>query len=182
MRFNRQPIMMPADMAPETVKALTIPGDELRRRAAIIQGDQDFRVRIGRAQALRFADAEVSPYIEECIYDGFPGATDQSLMTQFHEVDWPDRVALAGRIEDSRVKEFAYRLIYFERSDVLPTARKLELDAWRTKRILGEDSGVPWMTVGKALREADDLLTTASGDEAALLRDVKSFLHKLAHQ
>ena len=182
LRANRQPIMMSADMAPTTVRALTIPGDELRRRAAIIQGDQDFRVRVGQAQALRFADAEASPHIEKRLYDGFPGAKDQRLMAQFHDVDWPDRVTLAERIEDSRVKEFAYRLIYLERPDLLPAARKVELNAWRTKRMLGEDDGVPWMTVRKALREADDLLKTANGEEAALLRDVRSFLFKLAHQ
>ena len=182
LRANRQPIMMPADMAPATVRALTIPGDELRRRAAIIQGDQDFRVRVGQAQALRFADAEASPHIEKRLYDGFPGAKDQRLMAQFHDVDWPDSVTLAERIEDSRVKEFAYRLIYFECPDLLPAARKAELNAWRTKRMLGEDDGVPWMTVRKALREADDLLKTANGEEAALLRDVRSFLFKLAHQ
>ena len=103
-------------------------------------------------------------------------------MAQFHDVDWPDRVALAERIEDPRVKEFAYRLIYFERPDLLPAARVVKFDAWRAKRMLSEDESVPWMTVRKALREADDLLRTANGDEAALLRDVRGFLFELAHQ
>ncbi len=48
--------------------------------------------------------------------------------------------------------------------------------------MLSEDESVPWMTVRKALREADDLLRTANGDEAALLRDVRGFLFELAHQ
>ena len=181
LRANSQPVMMPANMAPETVKALSVPDDELRRRVAIIQGDQDFHARVGRAQALRFADEEPSPYIERRLYDSFPGAADQELMAQFHDVDWPDRVALAERIEDPRVKEFAYRLIYFERPDLLPAARVVEFDAWRAKRMLSEDESVPWMTVRKALREADDLLRTANGDEAALLRDVRGFLFELAH-
>ena len=182
LRANRQPIMMPADMAPETVRALSIPGDELRRRAAIIQGDQDFHARVGRAQALRFADEEPSPHIEKRLYDGFPGAADQGLMARFHDVDWPDRVALVERIEDPRVKKFAYRLIYFERPDLLPTARVVELNAWRAERVLSEDEGVPWMTVRKALREADDLLETTTGDEAPLLGDVKDFLFELAQR
>lgn len=60
---------------------------------------------------------EHSLHIEKRLYDGFPGATDQRLMEKFHDVDWPDRVTLTERIEDPRVKEFAYRLIYFERPD-----------------------------------------------------------------
>ena len=182
LRANSQPIMMPADMAPETVKALSVPVDELRRRVAIIQGDQDFHARVGRAQALRFADEEPSPYSEMRIYDSFPGATDKRLMAQFHDAEWPDRVALAERIEDPRVKEFAYRLIYFERPDLLPAARVVELDAWRAERALSEEDGVPWMTVRKALREADDLLKTTTGDEAALLGEVKDFLFELAQR
>ena len=182
LRANRQPIMMSADMAPKTVRALTVGDGELCRRAAIIQSDQDFRARVGRAQAMRFADEEPSPHIEKRLNDGFPGSTDERLMEKFHNVNWPDRLALAERIEDSRVKEFAYRLIYFERPDVLPDARVAEFNAWRSERMLSEDEGVPWMTIGKALREADDLLKTTTGDEAALLSDVKEFLYELAHQ
>ena len=182
LRANSQPIMMPADMAPETVKALSFPVDELRRRVAIIQGDQDFHARVGRAQTLRFADEEPSPYIEKRLYDSFSGATDRGLMAQFHDVDWPDRVAIAERIEDPRVKEFAYRLIYFERPDLLPAARKVEFDVWRCERVLSEDDSVPWMTIRKALREADDLLKTTTGDEATLLGEVKDFLFVLAQR
>ena len=141
LRANSQPIMMPVDMTPENVKALSVPADELRRRVAVIQDDQDFRARVGQAQALRFADEEPSPHIEQRLYDGFPGEADQVLMAQFHDVDWLERVALAERIEDLRVKEFAHRLIYFERPDLLTTARVDELDAWRAKRLLRRGRG-----------------------------------------
>ncbi len=180
LRANAQPIMMPADAAPESTKALQIAPDELSRRVAVIQGDPDFQARVGQAQALRFADEEPSPHVEERIYDGFPNAADQALMEQFHNAAWADRVALADRIEDPRVSEFAYRLIFFERPDLLPAAKAAELDAWRAERALTEDDTVPWMTIRKALREADDLLKNASGDEAALLVEVKDFLYDLA--
>ena len=182
LRANGQPIMMPADAAPEGTKALAVPPDELQRRVEVIQGDPEFQARVGQAQALRFADEEPSPHVEERIYDGFPNATDQSLMEQFHNVDWADRVALADRIEDPRVSEFAYRLIYFERPDLLPAAKSATLNAWRAKRMLAEDDAVPWMTIGKALRETDDFLANAIGDEAALLGEVKDFLYDLAER
>ena len=180
LRASSQPIMMSADVAPENVKALSVPADELRRRVAVIQDDKDFHARVGQAQALRFADKEPSPHIEQRLYDSFLGDADQALMAQFHDVDWSDRVALTGRIEDPRVKAFAHRLIYFERPDLLPADRRAELDAWRAKRALSEDESVPWMTVRKALREADDLLQNAAADERALLGAVKDFLVELA--
>ena len=38
------------------------------------------------------------------------------------------------------------------------------------------------MTIRKALRGADDLLEIASGDEAALLGEIKDFLYDLAER
>ena len=180
LRANSQPIMMPADAAPDSTKALQIPPDERRRRVEVIQGDPAFQVRVGQAQALRFADEEPSSYVEQRIYDGFPNAVDQALMEQFHQADWGERAALAAQIQDPRIGEFARRLIYFERLDMLPEAQSAELGAWMAKRVLTEDESVPWMTVSKALREADALLQDASGEEADLLREVKDFLYGLA--
>ena len=180
LRANAQPIMMPADAAPDGTKALQVPPDERRRRVEVIRGNPDFQTRVGQAQALRFADEEPSPHVEQRIYDGFPSAADQALMEQFHQADWGERAALAARIEDPRIGEFARRLIYFERPDILPDAQSAELSAWIAERVLNEDESVPWLTVRKALREADDLLQDASGVEADLLRAVKDFLYGLA--
>ena len=47
LRASSQPIMMSADVAPENVKALSVPADELRRRVAVIQDDKDFHARVG---------------------------------------------------------------------------------------------------------------------------------------
>ena len=180
LRANGQPIMMPAEVAPESVKALAIPADELSRRIEVIQADTGFQERVGQAQALRFADKEPSAHVEERIYDGFPSSTDQELMAQFHDADWADRIALAGALKDIRVQEFAWRLIYFERPDLLPADKHAELDAWRTARVVADDQAVPWMTVGKALHETEGFLQNATGDEAALLAAVKDFLDELA--
>ncbi len=180
LRANAQPIMMPAGTTPEGTKALQIPPDERRRRVEVIQSDPDFQARVGQAQALRFADEEPSPHVEQRIYDGFPNEADQALMEQFHDVDWGERAALATQIEDPRIGEFAHRLIYFERPDKLPDAKSAKLSAWIVERVLTEDESVPWMTVRKALREADDLLKGASDEDAGLLREVKDFLYGLA--
>ena len=182
LRANAQPIMMPADAAPEGVKALDIAPDEVRRRISAVQNDKEFQARVGQALAMRFADKEPSPYVEEQIYDGFPDAADRVLMEQFHNAVWADRVALAGRIKDLRLSEFAWRLIYFERRNLLPAAKAADLDTWLAQRVLTTDEAVPWKTVGKALRETDDFLANASGDEAVLLQEVKDYLHSVAER
>ena len=177
IRANRQPIMMPADAAPDSTKVLQIPPDERRRRVEVIQGDPEFQARVGQAQALRLADKDPPAHVEQRIYDGFPNAADEARMKQFHQVDWGARSALAAQIEDPRLGEFARRLIYFERPEMLSQAQSAELSAWMANRVLTEDESVPWMTVKKALREADALLQGACGEEAHLLSEVRDFLY-----
>ena len=180
IRANRQPIMMPADAAPDSTKALQIPPGERRRRVEVIQGDPEFQARVGQAQALRVEDKDLPAHVEQRIYDGFPNAADEVRMKQFHQVDWGARPALAAQIEDPRLGEFARRLIYFERPEMLSQEQSSELSAWMANRVLTEDESVPWMTVRKALRETDALLQDARGEAAHLLSEVKDFLHSRA--
>ena len=180
IRANRQPIMMPADAAPDSTKALQIPPGERRRRVEVIQGDPEFQARVGQAQALRVADKDPPAHVEQRIYDGFPNAADEVRMKQFHQVDWGSRPALAAQIEDPRLGEFARRLIYFERPEMLSQEQSSKLSAWMANRVLTEDESVPWMTVRKALRETDALLQDARGEAAHLLSEVKDFLHSRA--
>ena len=182
LRTNSQPIMMPADAAPNGTRALRISSDELRRRVDVIRGDPAFQARIEQAQALRFAAKEPSAHVEQRIYEGFPNAADEVLMEQFHQATWRDRASLAAQIEDPRICEFARRLIYFEHSDMLPSAQSAELSAWIADRVLADDESVPWMTVRKALREVDNLLQHASGEEADQIREVKDFLFGIAER
>ncbi len=180
LRANAQPILMPADAAPESTKALEILPDERQRRVDVVRGDADFRARVGQALALRFADQEPSPHVEKRIYDSFPDRNDQALMERFHGVDWSERAAIAAQIDDPRLSEFAHRLVYFENPELLPASKSAELKAWIAERIMTEDENVPWMTVTKAIRETDDLLADATGDDAELLGEVKEFLYRMA--
>lgn len=180
LRANAQPILMPADNAPESVKALEISPDERQRRVDVIREDTDFQSRVGQALALRFADQEPSPHVEKRIYDGFPSRNDQILMEQFHRVEWTERAAIADKIDDPRLSEFAHRLVYFETPKLLPDDKSAELEIWLSERIMTEDDDVPWMTVPKAMRENDDMLVDATGDEAELLGQVNVFLSEFA--
>ncbi len=56
---------------------------------------------------------------------------------------------------------------------------RLELASWLADRLLSDSTDVPWRTLPKAIQEADDLLKSAAGDEADLLREVRSFLDRL---
>ena len=173
-RANSQPVMMPPDAAPKDAGALLLSPEERQRRIAVIRRDSDFQKRIWEARKLNEQAAPV--HLEERIYhDGFPAEDDQLLMERFHNVDWEERAPLVKQIKDARVKEFARRLMYFERPDLLSAGEASRLKAWCADRVQTEDE-VPWTTVGKAMREVDDCLKGADDDEVALLGEIREFL------
>ena len=173
---NKLPIMMPAECAPEGTRALNISESERYSRIECIHNDRKFMQRVGEALSLRYADRVASPYAEKRIYDGFPDRSDETLMNEFHEAGWEDRVGLAEQIQDDRLAEFAYRLMYFERPDILSSNRLSVLGAWLKDRILNDDETVPWMTIKKALLEVDQKLEVAKGSDVTFLKDTKKFL------
>ena len=177
---NKQPIIMPEGAAPSGSKALEIAPAERRRRMELIRANPDFQVRVGQALARRFEGETRPPYVEQRIYEGFPASGDEALMAKFHRVPWAERIEIASRIEDQRIYELAHRLIYFERPDLLPATMATDLRAWVPKRVLAEGDNVPWMTVSKALRDAEALLQDARGSDAKLLGEVKEFLGGVA--
>mgnify|MGYP001063534995 FL=1 len=97
-------------------------------------------------------------------------------MEQFHRVEWTERAAIAAKIDDPRLSEFANRLIYFENPQLLSAEKSAELRTWLVERTMTENEDVPWMTFPKAMRETDDMLADATGNEAELLSEIKDFL------
>ena len=180
VRANAQPILMPIAAHPELKKVLQITPEEAKRRVEAIRADKGFQERVGQALAARYGDEEPSEHVEQRIYEGFPTRADEALMQKFHEADWAERAAIAEKITDRRLKEFAHRLIFFEQPDSLPAAKLAELKKWRAARMLTDDETLPWMTIPKALREADKRASEATGEDAELLADVKTFLTDLA--
>ena len=173
---NRQPIIMPPETAPGETRALKVSVQERNRRIEAIENDRPFIARVGEALSRRFVDREVSPHLEKQIYDGFPGRNDQALMEDFHEEPWGSRISLIEKMQDPRLVEFAHRLVYFERPDLLSDRKRQEMDDWLADRVLSEDFSVPWVTVPKALRELEDELAKGDKAKSDFLVEIKEFL------
>jgi len=178
VRANAQPIFMPADLAPRSIGARTLGGDELQRRVRVIRQNRDFQERVGQALSGRYPQKEPSPHVEERIYNEFPSAADLRTIDRFHRRDWSERPMFAGRLADERLKELAERLVYIEHPEVLPKRDRSRMDGWLQDRIHATVD-VPWTTVPKALRGVADLLRTCAGPDATLLKELRVFLEEL---
>ena len=166
---------MPENKTPPEVKALSVSPEERSRRAAVVEGAFDFKRRVGQALALRYTAREPSPYVEKRIYEGFPSSSDQTIMREFHEVDWTKRTRLIDQIEDSRLKELAWRLVYFEHPELLPSDKVNDLRKWHAERVLTDGEAVPWTTLSEATKELDTLMADTTRGEAKLLDDLKTY-------
>ena len=176
LQLNKLPIIMPADCAPEGTKALDIPEEERKSRINKIVDNEDFTRRVGEALALRDSNYETSSYLEKRIYDGFPSRSDETLMSEFSEANWEHRAIIASKITDGRLAEFAHRLIYFERPDLLPTDKLDSLHSWIQSRVLSENIDVPWMSAKKAFLEIENKFEEASVINKSRLREIRDFI------
>jgi exodeoxyribonuclease-1 len=151
-----------------------------RERLARIKAHSDFAATIAQALAGQYDDQEPSPHIEEQIYGGFPSRADERLMEKFRRAPWPERHALAQGFEDARYRQFAERIVFAERPDVMPAERRAELERWFRERVFS-DSDVPWMTLAKAQEELKTLAVDASAADRELLSEIERFLVQCLH-
>jgi exodeoxyribonuclease I len=175
---NAVPILLPVESSPSFAEGLAAGFEELLRRANHLRSDAHLRARlIAGFEAIRGV-RELSPQIEEQIYDGFFGAADHRLMDAFHTARWEERVSILDRFEDLRLREIGYRLVHCERPDLLDSATRQTHDSRIARRLLGLDGDVPWLTLGQAIEEANDLLVTAHGADLLHIRELRGFLQR----
>jgi exodeoxyribonuclease-1 len=178
---NRQPILMPSDSAPDG--AGKISSREVERKVRLIRNAAEFRERVSKALAGRYADQPPSEFVEQRIYEGFPTRADEEVMEEFHSSSWDEKARLLRELDDRRACELGERLIYLERPEVLAKPLRARLDAWVAEKILSDDPDVPWMTVPKALAEIDRLLSdTNEPEDRTFLRSVKTFVEDLSRR
>ena len=184
VRSNGSPMIAAIEDAPEIAEALSLGFEEVSRRAAFLRDNTEFKERLLASFQATREEKEPSPYVEEQIYDGFIEGQDAQLMEQFHTLPWEQRLAVLDRFADERLKISARNLIHAERPDILDENVRLELDRLRARRVLGLDGDVPWLTLPKAIEQADDLLSAADSDEAdrVLLGEHKAYLITLLEE
>ena len=174
MRANALPILSP--YRPDSNAGVDLA--TAREHLARIRAHPTFAGTIARAMAAQYADKEMSPHVENRIYDGFPSPGDQRLMDEFHNAPWGVRYAIARGFRDDRFRELAERLVFSESPDALPDDRRAALDTWRRERLTTTDKA-PWLSLSRARTELADLKEGMSPDDAALLIEVELHLDEL---
>jgi len=149
------------------------------RRAKTIKEDLDFQTKVQQVFAGRYEDEEEPKHIEQRLYSGgFMSKEDQSFALNFQNADWEQKLSIVEKITDPCVKEFAYRIIYFEKPELLPTEIHNKMKDWKKARLLTTEE-VPWMTVPKALAQIDEKMASVGHSDSEYLMEIKKFIENL---
>lgn len=149
-----------------------------RQRAALVVNNGKFRNRISRILARRRKPFPKSEYVEEQIYENFPTASVQRLLSLFHNARWEERIGIVNQIEDTRYRQLGQRLIATERPDLLTPDQARRYNSWLGYRVL-TDEEVPWLTVPKAMRRIEELETSGETKNQNRLRQVRQLFQRL---
>lgn len=177
LRVNAHPIFIPIDIALERLRP-DVEEDEFGRRADKFVSDPDLRLRLLNAWAETGEPAELSPHVEEQIYSGFASKEDEIILSQFHLLEWENRIELVSKFVDNRLRTLGYRLIYSERRDILSPEIISQIENEIAVRLMCDDGSEKWNTIPKALREVEDFVVSTNCDLDGM-RELREFILQL---
>ena len=101
---------------------------------------------------------EPAAFPESAIYENFDAFDrDQMAMRSFHDIGEDGKAAAVHSLTDPRFRTFARRVIYDNFPQLMGDADKAIYQQAILDR-LNREEDVPWVTVGKALKEAGELI------------------------
>lgn len=89
------------------------------------------------------------------------------------------KLDFANRLEDQRLKHFAYRLIYAAAPDVLSDNRRQQIERWGRDRVLNVDPDVPWATAGSAQTDLEKAREAGGDTDPVVLANIQTALSEM---
>lgn len=177
------------DATPKVIRSVTInkspallsvpaPSAEQLRRAEVIANAPEFRMRVGRALAVRFPEdsAAPTPPVEKQIYGGFYSHPDKALLAEFQHADWRRRQEIVAILSDARLRQLGRRLVAFHAPELLSAEESGHYQAWLRSRWSAADTPeTEWLTVEKSRRALVEV-QSSEGCDAELADEIAGFL------
>ncbi len=170
---NSQPIIVNTAIGHAILEENGTDPEVLRQHIELIQAAKEFRQRVATALTMRYEDEETSPHVEKAIYQGFPSRADESIMMSFHKAPAEEKSALCHKLQDTRYREMALRLIYADHLDHMDPVDRHRIEKDFQDRLLTEEK-MPWLTIPAAFKELKEL--REQGDKLELLAEIEVFI------
>ena len=187
IRHNKHPVIMNPSYAMNLDDYKILGAEKLRERASKIKGNKEFseKVQIILREEVEEKEQTKSQEdipVEESIYKKFTPNEDNSLMNNFHEIEWEKKFAALDRFQDERLKYFGNKLLYREKPDLLPKELYNEIHKDVASKLLSKGSE-KWNTIPKTYAEIDTLRVKfekeGKTENLPLLEDINAYVEEL---
>jgi len=173
---NSQPIIVNTTIGHSILEENGTDPEVLRQHIEQIQGATEFRQRVATALTMRYADEEASPHVEQAIYQDFPSKADEAIMMAFHKAAAEEKSALCYKLQDTRYREMAMRVMYTDHPDHMDSADRHRMEKDFKDRLLTEEK-MPWLTIPAAFKELEEL--RGQGSKLELLAEIEIFIQAM---
>jgi exodeoxyribonuclease I len=179
IKTNAMPLVISGahPAASRLVPANVLP--DVADRARSVREQPGFADRLLQAWEIARSVYTASDHVEDQLYQQgfFPTRDDEDLFDAFHAAAPDEKHSIAQAMTDERARRLAQRIMYNEWPQALPADEYSQIDhecaaCWYR-------SGVPWMTVPKALPEIEKLRVSATPDQGAILDEYELYLRDL---
>jgi exodeoxyribonuclease-1 len=177
IKTNAAPAIAKVDeVAPHIIAPLT--PDLIAHRAHRLRVDGGLQARLLEAVVASTSAYDDSEHVEEQLYSGgFISKADEAAMERFHEVSWPDRIAIADQLRDPRVRYHAQRLIYELHPELLSPKDRLEIENLMWDRLLMEECPKgKWTSLTAALAETEAMMLDDDPSALEILSGLRGHL------
>lgn len=183
VKANEQPILLDEKFLYQSAEYQDEKPEIIQERMKKLRSNKNFKEKftnllIDMQEDKSLSQDQSDKPLELKIYDGFPSAKDNYLMTDFHAAVPEKKYDIAQKISDIRAQEFAKRVMYNEYPDYLP---KNELK--KRNKVVAENhltlEDRPWCTIPKAMQAIDDLREKEKEVDFDRLEEIDIFIQEL---
>jgi exodeoxyribonuclease-1 len=183
IKANEQPILLDEKYLMQSEEFRDTDLNILQERMQKVRKNKNFiekftNLLIDMNEDKSFVEDQTERTVEQRIFDGFPDNKDNYLMQDFQAAEWEKRYDIALKITDNRIQEFAKRLIYNEKPELLPKNELKKRDQDVASKLLTMDK-VPWNTIPDAMKEIDDLRETEGDHDIEILQEIDEYIQEL---
>ena len=187
VRHNKHPIIMNPSYGNEIDQYKIIGLEKLASRAKLIKNNKQFSkiisdIKKEEAEEKMQSKSQEDIYNEESIYTKFTSTADNSLMPEFHSINWEKKLSILSKFKDERLKYFGKKLLYMEKPELLPKSEYDMIHKDIAKKLLSTNNE-KWNTIPRTYSEIDTLREKFERenqpDKLTILDEINSYVEEL---
>jgi len=177
IRTNKAPALTPMYDVDDSEVELDLGIEQIEEIGGAVRENAAFRMRLLDIMSANKREWPSETYVEKRIYEKFSSPTDQSIMAEFHTVDWSRRAHVLSRLSDDRMQTLGLRLLSRERPGMLSVEQHPAVAHGFARH--PSDADGP-LSVGRALELTADLIATLVGEDVSMLDRYRAYLEQRA--